>query len=52
MASFETVYFWLNIEKYFFEVKKVIKQGRIFLIGMESNCDEKLAIKELLADYV
>lgn len=35
--TFETVYFWLNIEKSFGEVKRVLKSGGTFLIGMESN---------------
>lgn len=37
VTAFETVYFWPNIEKSFGEVKRVLKPGGTFLIGMESN---------------
>ena len=37
VTAFETVYFWPDIEKCFGEVKRVLKPGGIFLIGMETN---------------
>lgn len=37
VTAFETVYFWPDIEKCFGEVKRVLKPGGTFLIGMESN---------------
>ena len=37
VTAFETVYFWPDIEKCFGEVKRVLKPGGIFLIGLETN---------------
>ena len=45
VTAFETVYFWPNIEKSFGEVKRVLKPGGIFLIGMESNGSDNLPMK-------
>ncbi|MBO6123197.1 MAG: class I SAM-dependent methyltransferase [Methanobrevibacter sp.] len=45
VTAFETVYFWPNIEKSFGEVKRVLKPGGIFMIGMESNGSDNLAMK-------
>ncbi len=45
VTAFETVYFWPNIEKSFGEVKRVLKPGGIFLIGMESNGNDNLTMK-------
>lgn len=45
ITAFETVYFWPNIEKSFGEVKRVLKPGGIFMIGMESNGSDNLAMK-------
>ena len=36
VTAFETVYFWPDIEKCFAEVKRVLKPGGIFLIGLET----------------
>ncbi|WP_298501192.1 class I SAM-dependent methyltransferase [uncultured Methanobrevibacter sp.] len=45
VTAFETVYFWPDIEKCFGEVKRVLKPGGIFLIGMESNGSDNLMMK-------
>nr|WP_295160008.1 class I SAM-dependent methyltransferase [uncultured Methanobrevibacter sp.] len=45
VTSFETVYFWPNIEKCFGEVKRVLKPGGIFLIGTESNGSDNIPMK-------
>ena len=45
VTAFETVYFWPDIEKSFGEVKRVLKPGGIFLIGMESNGNDNLTMK-------
>ena len=45
VTAFETVYFWPDIEKCFGEVKRVLKPGGIFLIGMESNGSDNLIMK-------
>ena len=45
ITAFETVYFWPNIEKCFGEVKRVLKSGGIFLIGMESNGSDNIPMK-------
>lgn len=45
VTAFETVYFWPNIEKCFGEVKRVLKPGGIFLIGMESNGSDNMIMK-------
>ena len=45
VTAFETVYFWPNIEKCFREVKRVLKPGGIFLIGMESNGSDNMIMK-------
>lgn len=45
VTAFETVYFWPNIEKSFGEVKRVLKPGGIFMIGMESNGSDNLPMK-------
>ena len=45
VTAFETVYFWPNIEKSFGEVKRVLKPGGIFLIGLESNGSDNIVMK-------
>lgn len=45
VTAFETVYFWPDIEKCFGEVKRVLKPGGIFLIGMESNGNDNMVMK-------
>ena len=45
VTAFETVYFWPDIEKCFGEVKRVLKPGGTFLIGMESNGSDNLLMK-------
>lgn len=45
VTAFETIYFWPDIEKCFGEVKRVLKPGGIFLIGMESNGSDNLVMK-------
>lgn len=45
VTAFETVYFWLDIEKCFGEVKRVLKPGGTFLIGMESNGSDNFIMK-------
>lgn len=45
VTAFETVYFWPDIEKSFGEVKRVLKPAGIFMIGMESNGLDNLAMK-------
>lgn len=45
VTAFETVYFWPDIEKSFGEVKRVLKPGGIFLIGMESNGNGNMVMK-------
>ena len=45
VTAFETVYFWPDIEKCFGEVKRVLKPGGIFLIGMETNGSDNLVMK-------
>jgi len=45
VTAFETVYFWPNIEKSFGEVKRILKPGGIFMIGMESNGSDNLPMK-------
>lgn len=45
VTAFETVYFWPDIEKCFGEVKRVLKPGGTFLIGMESNGSDNLMMK-------
>ena len=45
VTAFETVYFWPDIEKCFGEVKRVLKPGGIFLIGMETNGSDNFIMK-------
>ncbi len=45
VTAFETVYFWPDIEKCFGEVKRVLKPGGTFLIGMESNGSDNFIMK-------
>ena len=45
VTAFETVYFWPDIEKSFGEVKRVLKPGGTFLIGMETNGSDNLIMK-------
>ncbi len=45
VTAFETVYFWPDIEKSFAEVKRVLKPGGKFLIGMESNGSDNLSMR-------
>ncbi|MBE6504844.1 MAG: class I SAM-dependent methyltransferase [Methanobrevibacter millerae] len=45
VTAFETVYFWPDIEKSFGEVKRVLKPGGTFLIGMEANGSNNIIMK-------
>lgn len=45
VTAFETVYFWPDIEKCFGEVKRVLKPGGTFLIGMETNGSDNFIMK-------
>jgi ubiquinone/menaquinone biosynthesis C-methylase UbiE len=45
VTAFETVYFWPEIEKSFGEVKRVLKPGGKFLIGMETNGSDSLIMR-------
>lgn len=45
VTAFETIYFWPDIEKCFGEVKRVLKPGGTFLIGMESNGSDNFIMK-------
>ena len=45
VTAFETVYFWPDIEKCFGEVKRVLKPGGIFLIGMETNGSDSFIMR-------
>lgn len=45
VTAFETVYFWPDIEKCFKEVKRVLKPGGTFLIGMETNGSDNFIMK-------
>ena len=45
VTAFETVYFWPDIEKCFGEVKRVLKPGGIFLIGLETNGSDNFIMK-------
>ena len=45
VTAFETDYFWPDIEKCFGEVKRVLKPGGTFLIGMESNGSDNIIMK-------
>lgn len=45
VTAFETVYFWPNIEKCFGEVKRILKQGGTFLIGLETNGSDNFIMK-------
>ena len=45
ITAFETVYFWPNIEKSFGEVKRVLKPGGTFMMGMESNGSDYIPMK-------
>lgn len=45
VTAFETVYFWPDIEKAFAEVKRVLKDGGMFLIGCESNGADNFVMK-------
>lgn len=45
VTAFETVYFWPDIVKCFGEVKRVLKPGGTFLIGMESNGSDNFSMK-------
>ena len=45
ITAFETVYFWPDIEKCFGEVKRVLKPGGIFLIGMETNGSDNFIMR-------
>ena len=45
VTAFETVYFWPDIEKCFGEVKRVLKPGGMFLIGMETNGTDNWVMK-------
>lgn len=45
ITAFETVYFWPNIEKSFGEVKRVLKTGGTFMMGMESNGSDNISMK-------
>lgn len=45
ITAFETVYFWPNIEKSFGEVKRILKTGGTFMMGMESNGSDNIPMK-------
>ena len=45
VTAFETVYFWPNIEKCFGEVKRILKPGGTFLIGLETNGSDNFIMK-------
>ena len=45
VTAFETVYFWQDIKNSFGEVKRVLKPGGIFLIGMESNGSDNFIMR-------
>lgn len=45
VTAFETVYFWPDIEKCFAEVKRVLKPGGKFMIGMETNGSDNFIMK-------
>ena len=45
VTAFETVYFWPDIERSFGEVKRVLKPGGKFLIGMETNGSDSLVMR-------
>jgi ubiquinone/menaquinone biosynthesis C-methylase UbiE len=45
VTAFETVYFWPDIERSFGEVKRVLKPGGTFLIGMETNGSDSLVMR-------
>ena len=45
VTAFETVYFWPDIKNSFGEVKRVLKPGGIFLIGMESNGSDNFIMR-------
>lgn len=45
VTAFETIYFWPDIEKCFGEVKRVLKPGGTFLIGMETNGSDNFIMK-------
>lgn len=45
VTAFETVYFWPDIEKCFGEVKRVLKPGGTFLIGMETNGSDSIIMR-------
>ncbi len=45
VTAFETVYFWPDIEKSFGEVRRVLKPGGTFLIGMETNGSDSLVMR-------
>lgn len=37
VSAFETVYFWPGLEKCFFEINRVLKNGGTFLISLIKN---------------
>lgn len=45
VTALETVYFWPDIEKSFGEVRRVLKPGGTFLIGMETNGSDSLVMR-------
>lgn len=44
-TTFETVYFWLGLEKCFAQVAKVLKPGGIFMICNESDGTDPTSLK-------
>ena len=45
VTAFETIYFWPGLAHCFGEVRRVLKPGGKFLIGLESNGDSSMVMK-------
>lgn len=48
VTAFETIYFWNDIEEYFREIYRVLKNGGQFLICNEVSSKERRDVKKLL----